>query len=152
MYERIVEIIVFVVSELKQNKPINEIDVSELEKKGYTSTEISTAFSWIADRLELAEKFVKPEAYINKESFRVLHDGEKDLFTTEALGEMLQLYSLGLLSNEHIELLIEHTLSYGYNQIDSYHLKMFVANIMFNSQTSNFPGNRIMLSGDEKIN
>lgn len=152
MYERIVDIIVFVVSELKHNKPINEIDVSELEKKGYTRTEISTAVSWIVDRFELPDKFLKTEEYINKDSFRVLHDGEKDLFTTEALGEMLQLYSLGLLSNEHIEMMIEQTLTYGYSQIDSYHLKMFVAGIMFNSQTSNFPGNRVMLSGDEKIN
>ena len=152
MYERIVEIIVYVMSELKQNKPINEIDVEELQHRGYTSSEISTAFSWIADKFELSEKFIVSEGFTNKNSFRILHDAEKDLFTPEAWGEMLQFHSLGLLSNEHIEMLIEHTVSTGLEQIDSYQLKYYVANIIFNAQSSNFPGNRFMLIGDEPIN
>ena len=53
MYERIVEIITFVLSELKQNKKLSEIDLNVLQDRGYSSSEISTAFSWLVDKLEL---------------------------------------------------------------------------------------------------
>jgi uncharacterized protein Smg (DUF494 family) len=152
MYERIVEIIVYVISELKHNKQISEIDIDELQKRGYSRIEISTAFSWIVDRFELSDKFYVSEGYINPNSFRILHDGEKDLFTKEALGNLLQLHSLGLLSNEHIEMLIERTVMTGMNQIDSQQLKIYVANIIFNAQTNNFPGSRLMLSAEDTIN
>ena len=45
MQERIVEIILFLVSELKSNKQLNDVDVSLLTENGYTQSEISTAFS-----------------------------------------------------------------------------------------------------------
>ena len=45
MYERVVEIIMFLVNELKSNKQLSEVDVSVLSKNGYTQSEISTAFS-----------------------------------------------------------------------------------------------------------
>ncbi|MFH1050433.1 MAG: DUF494 family protein [bacterium] len=152
MYERIVEIIVFVMSELKHNKQINEINVDELQKKGYSESEISTAFSWVADRFELAEKFTTQAEFINKESFRVLHEGEKELFTKEALGDLFNFHSLGLLNNEQVEALIENTLLTGFQQVDSVNLKYFVANIIFNMQNKYYPGNRFMLSGVESVN
>ncbi|ROL62400.1 DUF494 family protein, partial [Bacteroidetes/Chlorobi group bacterium ChocPot_Mid] len=128
MYERIVEIIAFVMSELKHKKQISEINIEELQKKGYSENEISTAFSWVADRFELAEKHVSQAEFINKDSFRILHEGEKELFTKEALGDLFNYHSLGLLSNEQVEILIENTMLNGFQIIDSLNLKYFVAN------------------------
>jgi len=152
MYERIVEIIAFVMSELKHNKQISEINIDELQKKGYSKSEISTAFSWVADRFELSDKFTTHAEFVNKDSFRVLHDGEKELFTKDALGDLLNYHSLGLLSNEQVETLIENSMLTGFQLIDSVNLKYFVANIIFNMQNKYYPGYRFMLSGIEDVN
>ena len=152
MYERIVEIIVYVISELKHNKQISEIDIQELQSRGYSNTEISTAFSWIVDKFELSERLNIQEEYVNEDSFRVFHEAERDLFTKEAMGELLQMHSLGLLNNESIEQIIENTVVSGYQQVSSEHLKLYVANIIFNAQMTNFPGSRLMLTGDDVIN
>ncbi len=139
-------------SELKHNKQMNDINVEELQKRGYSESEISTAFSWVVDRFELAEKFTMQAEFINKDSFRVLHDGEKELFTREALGDLFNFHSLGLLNNEQVEALIENSFLTGFQQIDSVNLKYFVANIIFNMQNKYYPGNRYMLSGVEAVN
>jgi uncharacterized protein Smg (DUF494 family) len=152
MYERIVEIIVYVISELKSNRQISDIDIDELQKQGYSKTEISTAFSWIVDRFELADKFYINQDFVSQDSFRILHEAERDLFTKEAWGELLQMLTLGLLTNDHIELIIERTIMTGMNQINSDMLKLYVANIIFNAQINNFPGNRLMLTGEDLIN
>ncbi len=53
MHERIVEIILFLVNELKSNKQLSEVDVSLLSQNGYTQSEISTAFSWLFERMSV---------------------------------------------------------------------------------------------------
>ena len=150
MYEKIVEIIVFVIAELRQNKDINDIDIIELQRRGYTSAEISTAFSWLVDRMELSEKIFTSENY-SHHSFRILHDAEKELFTPEAWGELIHLNSLGVIKNEHIEMLIERAAILGVRQLDNHQLKSFVANIIFNAQLNTLPGIRLMLRGNDTI-
>lgn len=152
MYERIIEIIVYVLSELKQNRNISEIDVQELENLGYTSSEISTAFSWLVDKAELTEPIFNSISTARKESFRVLHNAERQLFTKDAWGELIELHSLGLITNEHIEIIIERGLLSGMREIDSQMLKQIVAQIVFNTFALNFNNARVMLRGNETIN
>jgi uncharacterized protein Smg (DUF494 family) len=152
MYERIIEIIVLVISELKQNKAISDIDVDGLQTLGYTNSEISTAISWLVDRVEFSDQFFAFSITSNLDSFRILHDAEKELFTQEAWGQIIQFNSLGILTNEHIETLIERTAMMGMRQIDIHQLKYFLANLLFNIHTSGTPGSRIMLHGNESIN
>jgi uncharacterized protein Smg (DUF494 family) len=151
MFERIIEIIVYVISELKQNKHISEIDVNELEKLGYTSAEISTAFSWLVDKIEFSEQLFT-DTFDTGNSFRVFHDAERELFTRDAWGEMIQLHSLGIINNEHIEKIVERSAMTGSEKIDSPQLKMLVASISFNVETDAPPGTRIMLNGSDTIN
>jgi uncharacterized protein Smg (DUF494 family) len=151
MYERIVEIITLVIAELQRNKTIAEISLDNLEKLGYSNSEISTALSWLIDRLEFSENsFINHIP--NNSSFRILHEAEKDLFTQEAWGEVIQMQALGILTNEHIEILIERTAMLGFRQIDTQQLKLFVAYIVFNVLVNNQPTNKLMLQGNETIN
>jgi uncharacterized protein Smg (DUF494 family) len=151
-YEKIVEIIVYVISELKHHKNIAEIDLKELQQKGYSSSEISTAFSWIVDKIEFnTEVFIAP-VLADENSFRILHEAEKDLFTQEAWGDLIQLHSLGIIKNEHIEAIIERTLMLGLRKIESPHLKGFVAMTIFNYLGNDLPGSRLMLTGNETVN
>jgi uncharacterized protein Smg (DUF494 family) len=152
MYERIIEIIVFVISELKQNKNISDIDINKLQSLGYSSSEISTALSWLVDRVEITDKFFQDTVASDAGSFRVLHDAERDLFTLEAWGEMIQLHNLGILTNENIENLIERAAMLGMHQIDTTQLKLYVANSIFNAQSSEMNGSRIILHGNDSIN
>lgn len=151
MYERIVEIITFVLSELKQNKKISDIDLNELEKKGYSNSEISTAFSWLVDRVEFSNKITSLEIQ-SEDSFRILHDAERELFTEQAWGELIQMHSIGILNSNQIELIIERALLTGIFKIDSFFLKNMIASFIFNATNSIMPGSRVLLSGNDTIN
>ncbi|HOQ49407.1 MAG TPA: DUF494 family protein, partial [Candidatus Kapabacteria bacterium] len=100
MSERILQIIVLVVKELHTNDKLTESHIKSLHKLGYTDVEISTALSWLVDR-EIAA--TDEETH----SFRMLNEMEKDLFTPEALGDLLQYQALGLISNDQIDFIID---------------------------------------------
>jgi uncharacterized protein Smg (DUF494 family) len=152
MYERIIEIIVFVIAQLRQNVELHEVDTDKLQRLGYTKSEISTAFSWIADRSESGQPMLEFSELADSNSFRILHEAEQELFTPEAWGELVQMNSLGILNNEYTEILIEKAVLMGSQEIDSEQLKTFVANIIFNAQTDSLPGVRFLLQGNESIN
>jgi uncharacterized protein Smg (DUF494 family) len=151
MYERIIEIIVFVMSELRLNKEINDIDITELRSRGYTSSEISAAISWLIDQLEFSEQFIASGMMNPHTSFRVMHEAERELFSQQALGEIIQFNSLGLLNNEHIELLIEKATMLGMPELDVSQIRSFIANNVFNVQYNN-TGSRFLLQGNDTIN
>ncbi|TAL68897.1 MAG: DUF494 family protein [Bacteroidetes bacterium] len=152
MYEKIIEIIVYVIAELRHHKNINEIDVEKLKQLGYTKAEISTAFSWLVDRIEMAEKLFTVEQTQNRGSFRVLHEVERELFTDEAWGELIQMQSLGIVNSEHIEMLIERAIMTGIGMVECQHVKNFVAHVVFNANISSSPNARFMLAGNDTIN
>jgi len=152
MYEKIIEIIVYVIAELRHHKNINDIDLEELKQLGYTKAEISTAFSWLVDRVEMAEKLYTPEHTEHRGSFRVLHDVEKELFTDDAWGELIQLQSLGIVNSEHIEMLIERAIMTGIGIVECQHVKNFVAHVVFNANINSNPNARFMLAGNDTIN
>ncbi|MBI5325294.1 MAG: DUF494 family protein [Ignavibacteriae bacterium] len=152
MYEKIIEIIVYVIAELRHHKNINDIDIEELKQLGYTKAEISTAFSWLVDKVEMAENLFTVEKSQNRGSFRVLHEVERELFTDDAWGELIQLQSLGIVSSEHIEMLIERAIMTGIGMVECQHVKNFVAHVVFNANISSSPNARFMLAGNDTIN
>jgi uncharacterized protein Smg (DUF494 family) len=151
MYERIIEIIVFVISELQHDKDINNLDITELKSRGYTSSEISAAISWLIDQLEFTDQFVSSGLLNPKTSFRVMHEAERDLFSKDALGEIIQFNSLGILNNEHIEMLIEKATMLGLPELDTSQVRSYIAYNVFNAQYNNI-GSRFLLQGNDTIN
>jgi uncharacterized protein Smg (DUF494 family) len=151
MAERIMEIILFVISSIRGSN-IAEVNISELEKLGYTKSEISTAFSWLAEKVESAGT-IEPSPYLMEtKGFRVLHSAEKDLFTKSAYGELIQYLTLGLISNPQLELLIDRAIISGISEIDSSILKNYIAALHFeNFNVGNVPG-RMLLIGNDTIN
>lgn len=147
--EKIVEIISHVLKEIKSNKEISEIDLKKLSSKGYSEKEISTAFSWLIDRVEFKDPFSFADI---TNSFRMLHSAERDLFSTEAYGELVELNSLGVLSNQNIEDLVEKALFTGFALIDTPKLKQMVAEILLSSEGTIENGSRLLLRGNDTIN
>lgn len=152
MVERIMEIILFVISNTNDIHKVSDDNIQELENRGYTKSEISTAFSWIYERSEIdsIEKFFGINE--NTKGFRIFHSSEKDLFTNEAFNDLTQYMSLGLISPAQVDLMIERLTISGLSIIDSRFLKNYIVAIHFDSiQKLNKPG-RAMLIGDDTIN
>ncbi len=143
--ERIIEILLFVLSEYEKNVNPQEIDITQLVRQGYTDTEISTAFSWLYDNYSTNDtKLTRKE-----NAFRILHDTERILFTQRAWGDIQQMVHLGLLTNTEVENIIEKAAFSGHHKIDSKHVKTYVAYNIFGSGNNI---NKVFLSDSETIN
>ncbi len=150
MFERIVEIIMLVMSESK-GKDLMNIDYQKLQVLGYSHSEISTALNWLADMAinPPSLDYSKPK---HKQSFRILHQSEQDIFTPEAWGEIIQMNNLGIINNEATEMLIDRAVYNGVTKVDTKMVKTFVAYLLFNPTSSNYGNGRVMLRGDDTIN
>ena len=101
MNERVVEILVYIMSEMRGGKsaPNNlEILSRDLLQRGYTENEISSAFSWLYERQESEnEEVVAICGPTLQGAVRVLHDLERVVISPEGYGYLLQLKHLGIL-------------------------------------------------------
>ncbi len=152
MYERIIEIIVLVLSELIQNKKISEINIDELTSRGYTKEEITTAFGWLVERLEGNSEFINKIQSKTDKSFRILSNSENNIFTKEAWGEILNLHNLGLLSNYNIEAIIDWAGMIGIENMTEEQLKEYLAFNIFKFQNDNQYGENFIRIGNQSIN
>jgi uncharacterized protein Smg (DUF494 family) len=150
MQENIVEIIVYLMSELRNNHAINERTVHTLSKRGYSQTEISTAFSWVADRTSMRD-FVSTALEGNPLSFRVLHEFEKMFISAEVLGYLVHLTQLSVISHDQREEIIDRCIVTGLQPIDLAIVKKIVAEVLFSSATYTTPGRRIFLHPTDVI-
>jgi uncharacterized protein Smg (DUF494 family) len=152
MAERIIEIIIYVISSVKDRDNFSDANLKELEKLGYTKSEISTAFSWIVEKTDAMKIPGSGPFLVETKGFRVLIDIEQDLFTKEAFGDLIQFNTLGLINNEQLELLIDRTIFSNIPIIDRSLLRSFVVALNFdNPPNSNFAG-RMLLEGNDTIN
>ena len=150
MRERIIEIIVYLISELNHNHPIDKVTFDRLSDRGYSTTEISAAFSWLFDKIHFGNHSINSEAFSQSRSIRFLNNAEKEIISPEIHGYLIQLYQLGLLSNEHLEMVIERAIATGYRDLDLNQLHSVIATILFDADAS-LHGSRLMLNGDDTI-
>ena len=136
MQERVVEIILFLVNELRSNKRLNDVDVSSLTRDGYTQSEISSAFSWLFERLSVGKSFTDIASGASS-SHRILHDTEKMVVGTQAYGYLIQCLQLGLLTNVDVETIIERIMAAGFAAVGLPEMKSFVAGYLFDLESSN---------------
>ena len=130
MKERIVEILIYIMSEMQANKGIADIDLGDLKDKGYTQSEIGAAFSWLYDNMKMSEVGVSYESVPGKGSRRVLHEVEKQMLSTEAQGYIIQLRELGLLDDRDLELVIERVVLSGFEKLTPSELQEIVAAVL----------------------
>jgi|Deesub1362B_J571_1020462.scaffolds.fasta_scaffold03201_2 Smg protein len=142
MNERLVEILIYLMQELHQNRrKWDQIDgiSKELQELGYTENEINAAFSWLFERMEAQKgKSLMPEAEPNDQSFRVLHEVEKMVLTPAAYGYLLQLRQLGLINQTEMEQIIERAMMLGAAPVDVMDIRSIVASVIFDADDSDF--------------
>ncbi|TAK52812.1 MAG: DUF494 family protein, partial [Bacteroidetes bacterium] len=128
----IVEILIYVLNEVKKtNKSLGEIDFKALERKGYTQSEITTAMSWLYERLISEREVVERKDTNRPQSFRVLHPAERFIISQEAYGYLIQLRELNILSDYELEVVIERAMLSGYEQLSASEIQTIVNSILF---------------------
>ncbi|MDD8017855.1 MAG: DUF494 family protein [Bacteroidota bacterium] len=151
MQEKIVEILVYLISELRKDTPIGDIDLSVLSQRGYSTTEISTAFNWLYEKVSHDENIITDTARSSPHSHRVLHDAERTVISADAYGYVIQLRELGLITDLDIEVIIDRIMMGGYPSVNVEEIKsVVVALLMENDDSTNF-GSRKMLHGNDTI-
>ena len=133
MQERVVEIILFLVNELRSNKRLNDVDISSLTRDGYTQSEISSAFSWLFERLSVGKSITDVTSGAST-SHRMLNDAEKMVVGSQAYGYLIQCQQLGLLNNVDVETIIERIMMAGFAAVGLPEMKSFVAGYLFDME------------------
>lgn len=151
MQDKVIEIIVYILSEIKELKQLNDIDIRSLSDKGYSDTEINTAFAWIFSKLDEGELIFKDEKESSK-SHRMFNPVENKIFTVDAKGYLLLLRELGLLNDLDIDLVIERVLLSSFQRIDINELKKFISSFILNSESKSDVLSRMILQNNDTIN
>ena len=110
MRNRILEIVVLLIDYFREHQDhfMNVEDLSTtLKARGYTDSEISSAYSWLLERYDDT-----PERYFSDipefpTSNRVLSESERHVVSSEAHGFLLKLLNLAVIDNEQFETIIE---------------------------------------------
>ncbi|MEO8664369.1 MAG: DUF494 family protein [Ignavibacteria bacterium] len=150
MQPKIIEIIVYILTEIQNSKQINEIDLKKLNRDGYTEAEINTAFAWIFSKIDTGEKILN-ENSTGDRSHRVFHSAEKNILTTEAMGYLIQMKELKIISDMDEELIIDRVFMAGYQKAGVEEIKLIISSLLFDSEGINNSINRIVLDNNETI-
>ena len=150
MQEKIIEIIVFILNEMRNSKQINDIDLKKLNKDGYTDAEINTAFAWIFSKIDTGEKVFDDKTRSTR-SHRFYHDAEKNILTTDAMGYLIQMKELGILSDSEGETLIDKVLMAGYQKAGIDEIKLILSTMLFDSEDRSDSLNHLVLQNNETI-
>jgi len=151
MQEKIVELIVFLMREIRQTRDISKVDVSKLSESGYSQTEISTALSWIYDKMNLREP-LKRVSGPTVRSYRIFHEAERQILTRDARGFLVEMYELGMIDQLDMENIIERSLMSGSVIVDKNEVKTIAASVLFEYNSPGKAGSRIMLNSSDTIN
>jgi uncharacterized protein Smg (DUF494 family) len=151
MQEKIVEIIVYIIKEMRDNKQLGEINLNELTDYGYTESEISTALSWVIDKISTGENIFINTQEGSHYSHRIFHEAEKMIITPEGRGYLLLLREVGVIDAMDLELVIERIMMSGFQKADLTNIKSVIASVVFDREEIGSPGSRFMLTSGDTI-
>jgi Smg protein len=150
MQEKVIEIIVYILNEMRNSKHINEIDIKRLNSDGYTDAEINTAFAWIFSKIEAGEKVFTGHSEETK-SHRFFHNSEQNILSTEAMGYLIQMKELGIISGMDEELIIDKIFMAGYQKAGVEEIKLIISSLLFDFEDKTNSINRLVLQNNETI-
>lgn len=154
MNDRVMEILVYIMTEIRQKKKgLGELSVlsRDLLQRGYTESEINSAFSWLLERMQngLDEVHDSGESAFHQ-STRFLHEIERMVIAPEGYGYLLQLHELGLITHAELENIIERAMMLGSTKVTLEDIKTLVVSMLFGSDSFT-DGSYFVWDGDPKI-
>jgi len=140
MQERIVEIIVILLEGFRDQHTTETYQnmTGQLVKEGYTEHEINLAFAWVFDHMRKSALASDGQLPLITFSPQGDTDIEKLVISAEAYTYLMQLHSLGLLSENQIDAVIEKSIHHGSMNISIEDMKSITASIIFQGNTSYF--------------
>ncbi len=151
MKDRVVEILVYLMSEMQDNKPLHEVDLSLLRDRGYTTSEISAAFSWLYENSRSERLEASRPGRAGAGSRRMFHEAEKNVLSTAAQGYLIQLHELGLIDERDTEIVLERAMSSGYAGLTVQEVRDIVATVLFSGERPAGGGGQSMLNNEDTI-
>jgi uncharacterized protein Smg (DUF494 family) len=151
MKEKVVEILVYIMSEIRGKKPLNEIDLTDLKDRGYTQSEINAAFTWLYENVQTVRTGTMLPVRPAAGSRRILHDAEKMAFSTQAQGYLIQLGELGLLDDKDLEMVIERAMVAGYEKLSVAEVREIVASVLFSKEGKHPGSNHSTMNTEDTI-
>ncbi len=150
MHEKVIEIIVYILNEMRNSKQISEIDIKRLNTDGYTDAEINTAFAWIFSKIDSGEKLFTDSSKTSK-SHRFFHSAEQNIMSTESMGYLIQMKELGIITDMDEELIIDKIFMAGYQKVGVDELKLIISTLLFDFEDKSDSLNRLVLQNNETI-
>jgi uncharacterized protein Smg (DUF494 family) len=150
MQEKVIEIIVMILNEMRNSKGLEDIDVKKLSNEGYTDAEINTAFAWIFSKIDSGDEILHTQES-RTGSHRVYHPVERKILKRDAIGYLIQLKELGILSDSDAETVIDRLLSAGYQKVGAAEVKMIVSSMIFDSDSLSEIKGKLLLQNNETI-
>lgn len=150
LYEKVLEIIVLLLSELRKNKQLSDVDVKQFEGLGYTQNEINTAFSWVYSKIYTGDEiFIDQDK--NTRSNRFLHEVEQNIISPEAYGYLIQLKELRLINNMDVDLIIDKLMVSSYSKVELNEMKYMIAAYLLDIDDMNNANSRMMINTNDTI-
>lgn len=152
MNERIIDIILYLVTQIRQETPIEHIDVNRLSAAGYTQAEIGAACSWLVDRATFGTAMAPSvPSGEPRRAYRVLHESERRMFRPEAYGYLLQLFEIGLVDAAELETVINRAQVASLYALDTIEVKSLIGLLLAESGDLSFGGSRLMLNSHDVV-
>ncbi len=117
MKEKVVEILVHIMSEMQGKESLQDIDLTDLKNRGYTQSEINAAVSWLYEHVQAPGVRSTRPGESGRGSRRVFHEVERTVFATSAQGYLIQLAELGILDEHDMEAVIDRAMMSGYERL-----------------------------------
>jgi uncharacterized protein Smg (DUF494 family) len=153
MEERILEIVFYLVEHVRSHNgqigPYRTIS-KDLKSRGFTDSEISSAYSWFLEELQRDGGKIQPLEK-SPASVRILSSQEMQHFTPEAAGLLLQLLRFRLVSQAQFERIVDKSMMLGGEVIDLAVMKVIAARYVFSSGTT-VDLNWFNVDGNETVN
>jgi Smg protein len=120
-------------SHIKETRGLleNLEDISDsLRNQGFTDNEITSAYSWVLDQLQTESQLLHGISHPGS-SFRVFSDKERQHFSRETQGYLMQLRHLGLLTDAQMETVLERGALVGPAPINLDQIKIIIGTVLF---------------------
>lgn len=156
---RILEIITHLLADMGNRRELADIDTHSLYEKGFSEIEISTAFTWLMDKLtlssmhaHLSQSTQKPKSNSQpRDQFRPFHETEQSMFSVDSRGYLLQLRELGLLSDGELEMIIDRVWFFGGQNVGLESIREIAGQVIFDFNDSTRLHSRMMLGTHDNV-
>ncbi len=155
MHDAIGEILSNILNGISENQSLDEIEKKLKQSKSYNLSVVAAAYSWIYDKIlaNLLFKDLESESKKKKKfSKRFYSEEETDNLGIENLNHLLKLKSLGLLTHNDINRIVEGLTASPIEHLTKKELNLIVLGMLFDGNQILPPGSRTSLFLSDKVN